>query len=441
MTSGSSPDLDGLLAEASLAEDSQCWDVAACLLREAVDHHPGQLGLALRAANAFCYGEQPAEALRLYRSVAMDTPQAAAPYLGMGNALRDLNRFEESDQAFRLCRRLQDTPQAASNHASLLLGLERYEDAFELSERRFEIAGYSEGRRSSAAGPGPRETTLVWSEQGLGDTLQYLRWIPALHRELRSREGKLVVEVEAGLVRLVQHAFAQLVPVPTIRPLPSPLTPLPAETRGFGLLSLPRLLGGAPLPVGCSDRGDYLRPADAKPQDPWPTERPRIGLTWASGRKGDSPFQWREYRKRSLNQSQLQHLCEGLLRLGCGLVLVQQGPDRDLCDLPGTARITTIDPQGDFADTAEAILDTDLMISVDTSVAHLTGALGHEGWVLLPWSADPRWLRDRTDTPWYPSLRLFRQAQPGNWDGVVERVLEAVARRFQRPVLNPSDWR
>ncbi len=439
MTSGSSSDLEGLLAEATLAEESQSWDVAACLLREAVDQHPADPRLALRAANAYWYGDQPAEALRLYRAVAMDTPQAAAPYLGMANALRDLNRFEEADQAFGLCRRLRESPQAASNHGALLLGLERYAEAFALAERRFEIPGYSEDRRSSPSLPEQGETVLVWTEQGLGDTIQYLRWIPGLHRELRRRGGELVLELEED------WCASCSVPLPAWNQRPrsarfrAPWPPA-SGTSGFGLLSLPPLLGGAPRPEGFPDHGGYLRPVDAKPRDPWSTEQPRIGLTWASGRKGNSPFQWREYRKRSLNQASLQMLCDGLLRLGCELVLVQQGPDRDLLGNLNGSGATAIDPQGDFLDTAEAILDTDLMISVDTSVAHLAGALGQEGWVLLPWSADPRWLRDRADTPWYPSLRLFRQPRPGDWGAVVESVLEAVARRFSRYPRKPSGW-
>ena len=80
----------------------------------------------------------------------------------------------------------------------------------------------------------------------------------------------------------------------------------------------------------------------------------------------------------------------------------------------------------DFAATAAMVAELDLVITVDTAMAHLVGAMGRPGWVLLPWSAAPRWLRDRHDSPWYPSLRLFRQPQPGNWSAVVDAVLKEV---------------
>ena len=80
----------------------------------------------------------------------------------------------------------------------------------------------------------------------------------------------------------------------------------------------------------------------------------------------------------------------------------------------------------DFAATAAVVAEQDLVITVDTAMAHLVGAMGHPGWVLLPYSAAPRWLRQRSDTPWYPSLRLFRQPQGGDWAAVVQQVLQTL---------------
>jgi tetratricopeptide (TPR) repeat protein len=438
-----------LLEEAQQAEADQSWDFAACLYQEALGLSPANGELLLRAGNAFWFSDQPAESLKIYRKAAQILPEMAGPYLGLGNALRDLNRFEEADRAFRTCRSLSDHPLGATNHASLLLGLECYPEAFELAERRFDIPGY-EGHRTptpvggpalpralllgdtleqrKASDPAAPECVVVWTEQGLGDILQYLRWIPLLHQRLSPRGVALVLEVEASLERLVKHAFAQLNPALCVRSKGA-VEDEGKQTANIGLLSLPHWLGGAPCPGQPHSKTEYLRPAGWR-ERPWLERPPRIGITWASGKKSSSAFQLREYRKRSLDQSSLDRLVRGLHDLGCEVLALQQGPDSERvenCNVPLAGRL---DPQGDFADTAEWIHSTDLVISVDTSVAHLTGAVGHPGWILLPWSADPRWLRDRSDTPWYSSLRLFRQPGSGEWEPVIEAVLQAARKQF-----------
>jgi len=147
---------------------------------------------------------------------------------------------------------------------------------------------------------------------------------------------------------------------------------------------------------------------------------PRVGLAWAGSRRnvGD--------RKRSIP---LRLLLPLLKVPGIQFVILQkefqEGDAGLLQRLPGV-----IDPSrylGDFAATAAAVAALDLVISVDTAVAHLAGALGRKTWLLLPFSADWRWLSEREDSPWYPTMRLFRQATIGDWASVIERVCVAVA--------------
>jgi ADP-heptose:LPS heptosyltransferase len=201
------------------------------------------------------------------------------------------------------------------------------------------------------------------------------------------------------------------------------------------LLSLPAVLGGAPCPQppGPEGRGAYLRglaaPALAERLD----RPPRIGLTWASGRKLADGFTIREYRKRTLSEEALLRLVQGLVAQGCEPVLLQQGEDRRMADPVGHLFAGAIDPSGDFLATARVVADTDLVVTVDTAMAHLAGAMGHPAWVLLPFSADPRWLRDRSDSPWYPTLRLFRQGVERDWMTVVDDVLLALRRWRPRP--------
>ena len=165
---------------------------------------------------------------------------------------------------------------------------------------------------------------------------------------------------------------------------------------------------------------------------PWPPQKPRIGLVWAAGRKLAEPFTAREYHRRSLDGGALGHLITGLHGLGVEIVLLQFGEDREQANpwLPLVADALPAD--ADFAATAAVLAELDLVISVDTSMAHLVGAMRRRGWVLLPHAAAPRWLRQRSETPWYPSLRLFRQPNTGDWDGVVNQVLTQLAQELDQ---------
>jgi ADP-heptose:LPS heptosyltransferase len=107
-------------------------------------------------------------------------------------------------------------------------------------------------------------------------------------------------------------------------------------------------------------------------------------------------------------------------------VLLQFGPDRGLAEPWRQRGLEELPGDADFAATATLVAGLDLVITVDTALAHLVGAMGRPGWLLLPFSAAPRWLRERSDTPWYPSLRLFRQRQAGAWGPVVTAVLQTV---------------
>ena len=114
---------------------------------------------------------------------------------------------------------------------------------------------------------------------------------------------------------------------------------------------------------------------------------------------------------------------EGLHQAGAQLVNLQVGHDRAMAT-PLASRFADALPEtADFSATAALMRQLDVVICVDTAIAHLAGALGHPAWILLPFAADPRWLRDRSDSPWYPSLRLFRQPQAGDWDTPIAEAL------------------
>jgi tetratricopeptide (TPR) repeat protein len=425
--------LTQILREALDAETRHDWVLAASLYGSAELLVPIDHRLSTNLANVFWLADKPQQALApMLRATAL-APGEALPKRGLGNVLRDLNDFEGAVEAYEESFRINPVPLTAWNLSQSLIGLERYGEAFAAAEARLSVTEMRPYRPAphfavdqclmDLVGQGP---VNVWSEQGFGDTVQYLRWIFVLCQQ----ENQLCIEVEWQLERLIIEGLAWLPYPPQVAVKACEgVAPDPVDSPQGALMSLPHHLGGAPLVKdlfvvnGHGDWQGYLRSPS------WPTcprqAHPRVGLVWAAGRKLDDPFTAREYRKRSLPMEALAQLIEGLHGQGAELSNLQIGPDRDQAKPWSDWFVDALSAGADFADTAAWIRQLDLLISVDTASAHLAGALGHPCWMLLPYSADPRWLRDRSDSPWYPSLRLFRQPQTGEWEPVIEQLLEA----------------
>jgi hypothetical protein len=280
---------------------------------------------------------------------------------------------------------------------------------------------------------------ILVSEQGFGDSLQFVRFLPELVRQRQASGLKAGVQllIEPALVTLFIEGLAWLADPPKILPKP----PAASRTsRGLSLLDLPHALGGdQALPSGLEN--GYLRSPLWSATPRWlprassqtvlpPGTGPAIGLVSAAGRKLDDPFCAREYHKRTLPKRELWRLVEGLKQQGALVYDLQFGSDQTRHQ---ALALELLDPglslEG-FATTARVLAQLDLVITVDTAMAHLVGAMGRPGWVLLPWSADPRWLSATSTTPWYPSLRLFRQGRGGDWNGAVDQLLTAFRDAF-----------
>lgn len=398
------------------AEAVQDWDLAEATYRELLTLRPDDHRLLTNLATVFWWADRAEEALPLLQQATEIAPGDWQPQRGLGNVLRDLNRWDEADQHYRRARSIDDSGLSAWNHSQLLQGLERFEESYALSERRLEVEELEVYRaqptldRKNVLGGKPLH---LWSEQGLGDSLQYLRWL----QPLSEREGPLVLEIEPALCSLVESSCAALERPPLVTAKTADPAALGEEAIHGSLLSLPHLLGGAPL----SSRR-YLRGKrrEKKARGIW-----RVGLCWAAGRKLDDPFTAREYRRRSLAATALEQLTAELQGFGAELFNLQVGPDRAMAEHLSTPWSGTLPPAADFGETAAWIeQELDLVISVDTACAHLCGAIGFPCWVLLPWAADPRWLLHRSDSPWYPSLRLWRQASPRDWSSAIAALVQ-----------------
>ena len=250
---------------------------------------------------------------------------------------------------------------------------------------------------------------VIPAEQGLGDTLQFLRYIPMV----AAAGGVVVLMVQERMRRLAARVpgVAELVVSGEALPEFAWHCPLLSLALAFGttLETIPAEVPYLSVPEEALARLEELATVE------WPEERLKVGVAWA----GNQTFVGDRARYRSMPFEALRPLTE---MAGVSLFSLQMG---EACaELEGVEGVTDLAPYvGDMADTAAQMARLDLVISVDTSVAHLAAGLGVATWVLLPFAAaDWRWLLERSDSPWYPTMRLFRQPRPGDWAAVVAEV-------------------
>src|SRR5471032_3129673 len=346
-------------------------------------------------------------------------PQHVHALFNRGNALQFLNRTDAALDSY--ARVLECDPEHVDAHFNM--GVCRLlngdlEHGWPQYEWRWRKAAYAAlmplGAQPLWQGPvrdGPSrddtalsgKTLLVYSEQGYGDTLQLCRYVPLL----AARGARVILRVQPALKTLLATlAGAQVMATDEA---------LPDYDLHCPLMSLPLAFGTrlASIPAATP----YLH-ADPQRDARWRTllgaaDKPRIGIAWAgSGAHANDAL-------RSIVTPALEFI---------SLQKELRAVDRLLLANAGIALYAA--QQNDFADTAALIAQMDLVICVDTSIAHLAGAMGKPVWLLLPFAPDWRWMLGRDDSPWYPTMRLFRQTRSGDWDDV----LDAVARRLAQ------DW-
>jgi tetratricopeptide (TPR) repeat protein len=351
------------------------------------------------------------------RAIALrpDYPEA---HSNLGNALKDKGQLDEAIAACRQAIALRpDYAEAHFNLSLCLLTRGDFQPGWEEYEWRWKCKDLSPPRdfaRPQWDGrPLEGRTLLLHMEQGLGDAIQLIRYLPGVEQ----RGGKLIIECYAELQRLFQTMAGRCCQIVV------PGQPLPAFDFHCPLLSLPRVFGTnlANIPQIVP----YLNP-DPALLDAWsrtlgsPDGQLRVGLAWAG-----SP-RFKANRTRSLNLQQLAPLAA--VR-GARFYSLQKGPAGEQAKNPPRGlELVDLGPKlNDFADTAAVMSLMDLIITTDTSVPHLAGALARPVWVMLQFMPDWRWLLDREDSPWYPTMRLFRQPRIGDWDSVITRVVEALS--------------
>ncbi len=361
------------------------------------------------------------EALESFdRAIALD-PQFAEPHSNKGKALMQHARAGEAiaacDRALALRR---DYPDAEMNRSMAVLATGALRQGFADYESRWRRHGALRARGLAPRWMGDEDlagkTLLIIAEQGLGDTLQFCRY--ALMAV--GRAGRVILQAQPPVARLMRSLHPQVQVVDTSAPLPPhdlycPMMSLPLAF-GTDLDSIP-----APIPYLHADPQAVATWKERLGADP----RLHVGLVWSGGFRQDQPELWAVNRRRNIALELLAPLADAPARF----ISLQKGADGEeqLHRLAargwnGPALEDRTAMLGDFADTAALIANLDLVISVDTSTAHLAAALGKPTWILNRLDTCWRWMFERSDTPWYPTARLYRQTRPGQWDDVVQRV-------------------
>ena len=399
------------------------------------------MGVALRAQGAFH------AAVASYRRAIAIKPDDAGSHSNLGNALRALGRHTEAEASHRQAlaidedylearynlglvlkdqglfdegiaclrealRRKADYVDAHWDLSLALLMMGNLKEGFDEYEWRWRLAESSPRTFDKPAWGGGAlggRTILLHAEQGMGDSIQFARYLPLV----AERGGRIILECQRPLTPLFETLDG-------VQQIIARDDPLPDFDVHAPLLSLPRIfeteLDTIPAP------GAYLLAEPARTSqfdDLLDPERLNIGVAWAG------KASHRNDRNRSAG---LAPFIDLFGHAGAAFHSLQVGPRAgDIAASGSAGLIRDHAPRlKDFADTAALVSKLDLVICVDTSVCHLAGALGKPCWVVLPYTPDWRWLMAREDSPWYPSLRLFRQTEFGDWPGVFARVAAAL---------------
>jgi tetratricopeptide (TPR) repeat protein len=401
------------------------FDDAHAAYSIALARNPGDVIAMLNLGNAsLCQGRFD-EAVERFREVLREVPQDRFAWYNLGTALEDQGQHDEALACFERALELAPGWSAAEDaraHAFLLAG--DFARGWAAHEARLASPSVPWSRRDFGApcwdgrADLSGRTLLVWAEQGLGDAIMFSRFLTPLAR----LGARVLLEVHDPLVGLLRRVegVASVVPFEAC-----------VEQRDFhcALMSLPHLLGqrqGYAIPSPDA----YLK-ADSARIAQWAPQmdlRPNVGLAWSG-----NPRHNRDFRRSVPLEKLLAHLPDGV-RPWCVQKDVRERDDATLRAAPHVLRPAL----GDFDDTAALIANLDAVITVDTSIAHLAGALGKPTLLLLPQPAEWRWQLDRADTPWYGSLRLCRQKETGDWDSALAEAMSHLG-RIMRSAASGAD--
>lgn len=394
------------------------------------------LGNALKACD-----DLPRAMLHYRRALSLK-PDFSAAHLNMGNCLKETGDYSAAYGRFEQAALIDPaSAEAHLNKGIVMLALGRFADAWK--EYEWRIALLEQGatvriahRPQWSGEPLAGRRLLVRAEQGLGDSMQFARYLPML----KALGAQVIFECQPRLTEL----FRDLAGVDQIVARQEHSVPAVDFDYHVYLLSLPGIFGTTLKSI--PDTVPYLRADPARARHWRATIVPgqlNVGLAWAGNPNNSND------KRRSCRLADLAAFAD---IPGVAFHSLQKGPGAEQAARPpaGMRLIDAADAQESFADTAALVDQLDLVISIDSAVAHLAGAMGKPVWVLLHDVPDWRWMRERPDSPWYPGMRLFRQTAGGDWRAVAATVaaeLRAAARsrtvpeRYYDAARNTPDLR
>lgn len=419
---------NALQAQGKLQEAIDCY-------RRALELAPDYVDALVNLGAAFRAQGELERAVGCYRKAVELNPDFPAAYNNLAMTLLGLRRPDEALENYR--RALQLRPESAElrfglSMVKLLLG--DYESGLALYESRLEKDALSQGVGGALQArlqdlralprwqgePGAGRALLIWSDEGLGDAIMMMRYFPML-KDFGFR--KMVVHCEDALVRIMQSLPGVDEVVTGGRPAKAdchfPMSSLPLMFR-TRVDTIPSKIPYLPVPEELR-RKWAARLAAVAP--------PRVGLAWA-GRK--------ENPKDSVRSVRLEKFSPLLDVAGIRFFSLQKGEAAGQIEETGFELIDYMDECSDLLETSALVENLDLVVSVDTATVHLAGALGKPVWLLNRFESEWRWMLDREDSPWYPTMRIFTQTRGGNWDGVLADVASALRSRFSPVPAKPA---
>jgi tetratricopeptide (TPR) repeat protein/glycosyltransferase involved in cell wall biosynthesis len=408
---------NALQEQGNVEEAIACYETALQIKPDYAEIH-SNLGNMLQQLGKF------EAAFDRFRQALALQPDYAGAYNNLGIAYRNCNRIDESFTAYEQAIALN--PEFVEAHwnkaltqlllGDLAAGFAGYECRFEWTRFQQQNAARAYTQPRWDGSPLAGRTIFLYTEQGLGDTIQFIRYA-AIVAQLG---GKVILECQPPLLNLLQ-------PLPSLHQvIPSGATP-PAFDLHAPLMSLPHLLGTTLTTI--PNIVPYLpHPAPRTPHPALQTPAYKIGIVWTGN--AQNPY-------NLTRTCPIAHLLTLTKFPGVQLYSLQkEAPPEDFDRLQACPAVQDLRSHlDDFVDTARLIQQLDLVISIDTAIAHLAGALGKPVWLLLPFAPDWRWMRDRADSPWYPTMRIFRQPAYGDWERVMAEVRAAIV---QQTSINPE---
>jgi Flp pilus assembly protein TadD len=412
---------------------TSCWEQHRC--EEAAEYYRRTIALKKDFVEPWLYlgsvlinlGEFE-ESIRCLEEALRLRPESHEAIATMGAALVQLGRDDEAMACYdEALRRRPDYPEGHRSRAFALLadgdyerGWAEYDWRFRCRRQPCRIPGGARWKGEDLTG----RTILLYAEQGLGDTLQFIRYAAVV----KERGARVIALCHRALLRLVACCNE-------VDEVFENDGCLPHYDYCAPMMSLPAIVGTTLAMVPA--KVPYLT-ADSKTVAAWQPildesiaglgmHRPfRIGIAWQGSRRTYID-RWRSFPLDQIAPlATLPGVCFVSLQKGTGLDQLQSLAGQfPIVELPGS--VDGADGERDFLDTAAVASQLDLIVTPDTAVSHLAGSLGLPCWLALSFVADWRWLKERADSPWYPTVRLFRQTRPGDWEGVFQRMAETLS--------------